>query len=84
MKVALPFAATALILVSTAVLGDDLDRKIAPAAFDPANAAPTETVVLAGGCFWGQQGRVRTCQRRDAKWWPAIPAAPRKPPPIRR
>lgn len=55
MKVALPFAATALILVSTAVLGDDLDRKIAPAAFDPANAAPTETMVLAGGCFWGQQ-----------------------------
>ena len=26
-----------------------------PRQFDPANAASTETVVLAGGCFWGQQ-----------------------------
>ena len=55
MKVALPFAATALMLFSSAALGDDLDRRIAAPAIDPTNPAPVETVVLAGGCFWGQQ-----------------------------
>jgi peptide-methionine (S)-S-oxide reductase len=55
MKHVLPFAVTALVTLSTAALGDDLDRRIAPPSVDPANTASLETVVLAGGCFWGQQ-----------------------------
>src|ERR1700744_3139612 len=35
---------------------DDLDKAIPAPAADPANNAASETVVLAGGCFWGQQG----------------------------
>jgi peptide-methionine (S)-S-oxide reductase len=54
MKIALPLAA-ALLAFSTAAFGDDLDRRIAQPALDPANSASAETVVLAGGCFWGQQ-----------------------------
>jgi peptide-methionine (S)-S-oxide reductase len=34
----------------------DLDRQIPAPASDPAGTAATETAVLAGGCFWGQQG----------------------------
>ena len=34
----------------------DLDRPIPAAAADPVNAAASEVAVLAGGCFWGQQG----------------------------
>jgi peptide-methionine (S)-S-oxide reductase len=34
----------------------DLDKQIPAAASDPANPARSETAVLAGGCFWGQQG----------------------------
>jgi len=34
----------------------DLDRQIPAPASDPANTAASETAVLAGGCFWGQQG----------------------------
>ncbi|MDB5741076.1 MAG: methionine sulfoxide reductase [Alphaproteobacteria bacterium] len=34
----------------------DLNKQIPAAAQDPANPAPSETAVLAGGCFWGQQG----------------------------
>ena len=34
----------------------DLDKPIPAAAADPANAAAMEVAVLAGGCFWGQQG----------------------------
>src|ERR1700685_3218017 len=34
----------------------DLDRSIPAPASDPADAAASETAVLAGGCFWGQQG----------------------------
>jgi peptide-methionine (S)-S-oxide reductase len=34
----------------------DLDKQIPAAASDPANGAAMETAVLAGGCFWGQQG----------------------------
>ena len=34
----------------------DLNLPIPAAASDPANAAASETAVLAGGCFWGQQG----------------------------
>ena len=55
MKIALPVFATALLAFSAAAFGDDLDRRIAAPQLDPASAAPAETVVLAGGCFWGQQ-----------------------------
>lgn len=41
--------------VSHASAGD-LDKEIPAAAADPANPASTEVAVLAGGCFWGQQG----------------------------
>jgi peptide-methionine (S)-S-oxide reductase len=34
----------------------DLDKEIPAAAVDPVNPANTEVAVLAGGCFWGQQG----------------------------
>ena len=34
----------------------DLDKQIPAAASDPANPAASEVAVLAGGCFWGQQG----------------------------
>src|ERR1700676_1821642 len=50
------FAAAALGLFMSAASAQDLDQKIAAPALDPANAAASETAVLAGGCFWGQQG----------------------------
>ena len=34
----------------------DLNKEIPAAASDPANPAYREVAVLAGGCFWGQQG----------------------------
>ena len=34
----------------------DLNKEISAAASDPANPADREVAVLAGGCFWGQQG----------------------------
>jgi peptide-methionine (S)-S-oxide reductase len=34
----------------------DLDKPIPAPGSDPASAAASETAVLAGGCFWGQQG----------------------------
>ena len=34
----------------------DLDKQVPAAVSDPANPATSETAVLAGGCFWGQQG----------------------------
>jgi peptide-methionine (S)-S-oxide reductase len=46
----------ALPLLSSRVSAEDLDKQIPAAASDPANPARSETVVLAGGCFWGQQG----------------------------
>jgi peptide-methionine (S)-S-oxide reductase len=55
MKLAPFFAATALLALSTTARADDLDKKIPSAALDPANDAASATVVLAGGCFWGQQ-----------------------------
>src|SRR5579863_7718456 len=55
MKFASLLAATALLALSAAARGDDLDKKIPGPALDPANTASSETVVLAGGCFWGQQ-----------------------------
>ena len=42
--------------MSTAACGADLDKQIPAPALDPANPAASETAVLAGGCFWGQQG----------------------------
>jgi peptide-methionine (S)-S-oxide reductase len=56
MKRAPFYAAAALGFLMSAASADDLDRKIPAAALDPANAATSETAVLAGGCFWGQQG----------------------------
>ena len=35
---------------------NDLDKQVPAAASDPANPASSEVAVLAGGCFWGQQG----------------------------
>ncbi len=55
MKFAPLFAAAAVLALSASARADDLDRKIPAPALDPANAASSETVVLAGGCFWGQQ-----------------------------
>jgi peptide-methionine (S)-S-oxide reductase len=34
----------------------ELNKEIPAAAADPASPATTEIAVLAGGCFWGQQG----------------------------
>jgi peptide-methionine (S)-S-oxide reductase len=55
MKFAPLLAAAALLSLSAAARGDDLDKTIPGPVLDPANAASSETVVLAGGCFWGQQ-----------------------------
>jgi len=43
------------LLFSRASAGD-LDKEIPAAATDPANTGEHEVAVLAGGCFWGQQG----------------------------
>jgi peptide-methionine (S)-S-oxide reductase len=56
MKNAPFYAAAALGLFMSAASADDLDKQIPAAALDPANSAASETAVLAGGCFWGQQG----------------------------
>ncbi len=59
------FRTAVLIAVLTAPLtatlisfsrASDLDKPIPAPASDPANAAASEVAVLAGGCFWGQQG----------------------------
>jgi peptide-methionine (S)-S-oxide reductase len=42
-------------MLTTASAGD-LNKQIPAAASDPASTAATEVAVLAGGCFWGQQG----------------------------
>ena len=55
MKPAAFLAAAALLALSTAAHGEDLNKKIPAPALDPANQADRETAVLAGGCFWGQQ-----------------------------
>ncbi len=43
------------LLVSSA-LAADLNKPIRAPKSDPANRAATEVAILAGGCFWGQQG----------------------------
>jgi peptide-methionine (S)-S-oxide reductase len=48
-------ALLAPMLMSQAAAGD-LDKQVPAAAVDPANPAGSEVAVLAGGCFWGQQG----------------------------
>lgn len=55
MKFAVSFAAAALLAFAAAAKADDLDKKIPTPMLDPAGAGASETVVLAGGCFWGQQ-----------------------------
>jgi len=55
MKTAPIFAALTLGLIMSAASADDLDKVIPAPAADPASSASSETVVLAGGCFWGQQ-----------------------------
>ncbi len=42
----------------TAACAEDLDKAIPAAKLDEAKvgAPASETAVLAGGCFWGQQG----------------------------
>ena len=50
------FAVAVLAALSGAACADDLDKAIPAAASDPASTASSDTVVLAGGCFWGQQG----------------------------
>jgi peptide-methionine (S)-S-oxide reductase len=56
--VLLATAAAALLALPfiTRASAGDLDTQIPAPAADPANAADRETAVLAGGCFWGQQG----------------------------
>jgi peptide-methionine (S)-S-oxide reductase len=56
MKLRPLFAVAALAVFSGAASADDLDKAIPAAAADPASTASSEMVVLAGGCFWGQQG----------------------------
>jgi peptide-methionine (S)-S-oxide reductase len=57
---ALVMAAAALALaaplLSSHATAGDLNKEIPAPAADPANQAASEVAVLAGGCFWGQQG----------------------------
>jgi peptide-methionine (S)-S-oxide reductase len=77
--------------VSRASAGD-LDRQIPAPALDPVDPAGSEVAVLAGGCFWGQQGLFEHVKgvskvvagysggrRRVTSWWaPAPPATPNR------
>ena len=56
--VLLATAAAALLALPfiTRASAGDLDTEIPAPAADPANTDYRETAVLAGGCFWGQQG----------------------------
>src|SRR4051812_13892150 len=56
MRLAALFTAAALTALALPAGAADLDKPIPAPAQDPANSAATETAVLAGGCFWGQQG----------------------------
>jgi peptide-methionine (S)-S-oxide reductase len=55
MKLAPLFAAAAVLALSASARAEDLDKAIPGPALDPASSVTSETVVLAGGCFWGQQ-----------------------------
>src|SRR3954470_20080618 len=53
------FAAAACAALAVPLLSSragELNKQIPAVAADPASSAASETVVLAGGCFWGQQG----------------------------
>jgi peptide-methionine (S)-S-oxide reductase len=52
----LRFALIFSLLVSSSAFAADLNKPIPAPRVDPANRARTATAVLAGGCFWGQQG----------------------------
>jgi len=56
MKTTPILAALGVGLLMSAASADDLDRAIPAPALDPASITGSETAVLAGGCFWGQQG----------------------------
>jgi len=47
---------SAFLLLAAPSLAADLDKPIPAPKADPANGAANEVAVLAGGCFWGQQG----------------------------
>lgn len=47
---------SALLLLSGPAAAADLDKPIPAPKADPSSSAATEVAVLAGGCFWGQQG----------------------------
>ncbi len=49
-------AASVAPFLSSHASAGDLNKEIPAAASDPANPASSEVAVLAGGCFWGQQG----------------------------
>jgi peptide-methionine (S)-S-oxide reductase len=55
-KVPLALFSAALLLAAGCARASDLDKAIPAPAFDPPSGAATQTAVLAGGCFWGQQG----------------------------
>jgi len=48
--------ASAAAFLSSHASAGDLNKEIPTPASDPANPASSEVAVLAGGCFWGQQG----------------------------
>jgi peptide-methionine (S)-S-oxide reductase len=52
----LTFFSAALLLTAGCARAGDLDRAIPAPAFDPPSSVESETAVLAGGCYWGQQG----------------------------
>jgi peptide-methionine (S)-S-oxide reductase len=55
MKLVQLFAAAAMLALSASARAEDLDKKIPAPVLNTVNTAASETVVLAGGCFWGQQ-----------------------------
>jgi peptide-methionine (S)-S-oxide reductase len=44
------------LVVSSSAFAADLNKPIPAPRYDPPHQATTATAVLAGGCFWGQQG----------------------------
>lgn len=52
----LTFFSVTLLLAAGCARAGDLDRAIPAPAYDPPSTAESETAVLAGGCYWGQQG----------------------------
>lgn len=48
-------AAAVFVALSGSARADDLDKQVPAPGLDPAKGGSSDTVVLAGGCFWGQQ-----------------------------